>query len=137
MSQPGDSGDWLKWILGGIGIGGALWAIGAKVFNFVTRSDLAKIVEASAEQSKAQDRKFLEAQSRMQAEFENALERNRIERREIAQDQNAKIDKMHGENREVNEAIFERLLEVEKGQARIEGQLERSGRYPTIDPHAR
>lgn len=138
MSQPPDSTSVWTWIAGIAGITvvvGFLYAVGQKIFNYVTRTELAQIVTAHGEQLKAQDRKFLEAQSRMKSEFEDALDQHRNERREIAQEQNSKIDKMHGENREVNTAIFQQLREQDKAIARIEGAL--SGRHPTLGPNAR
>lgn len=108
MAAPdGASNGILGWILGGIGIGGALWAVGAKLFSFVTRAELARVLEK-------QDTKFKEA---MAAQIED--------RRRIVAEQHDDMETRHQENRGNFQRLADRLGLVERGQAKIEGSIER------------
>ena len=94
MNQPGDSNGWPAWIVCGAAVGTALWHIGAKVFSYVTRTELAAITDA-------QNKQFVAAMA----------------------EQRAEILRLHGENGKVNSAIFDRLGSQDKAIARIEGAL--------------
>lgn len=129
LPEGGGSNGVLAWILGGIGIGGALWAAGAKIFSFVTRTELVR-------QTAAQDAKFLKAQEDMEKRVEKALEQHRLERIRIAEEQKGDVQSMHGENREVNAAIFKQLGEQDRAIARIEGRIDGAlrGRQQVLGP---
>lgn len=111
MSQPSDSGSLLAWLVGGTTIATALIALARRIFNTVTRSELTRIM-------KGQDDKFLEALEVQREAFERALEREEEQRKD-----------QHRENQGTARQTFDRLVAVEKGVSRIEGQLqERFGR---------
>jgi hypothetical protein len=82
--------------------------VGRRIFSTVTRSELQEII-------RAQDAKFLEALERQREDFQHAMEANERERL-----------RLHGENRDTAKETFARLLGVEKGLSRIEGQLSKS-----------
>lgn len=105
MNGNPDAGGVLAWIMGTITVGGALYGIGRRIFNTVTRSELKEIIES-------QDEKFLEALNRQREDFERAQKEGREE-----------VFRLHGENRAAASNTFDRLSEVEQGVARIEGQL--------------
>jgi hypothetical protein len=119
MSQPGDSNGIAGWIIAGVALLGILWAVAVRIFSYVTRSEVAGRMAT-------QDRKFLQAQDAMKAEFKESLEQQRLESARIAGEQKAELAKMHGENQRVNEAIFRQLREQDKAIARIEGALGRT-----------
>ena len=106
--QPPDANSWLAWIGSGMGIAGTIAGI-AKLF-FVTRSELAKFMDR-------QDKKFLEALAEQRRELERALERQ-------GKEQTSERLRLHQENRETSEGVFERISELEKGVSRIAGRLD-------------
>ena len=119
MSHPpdGSSWDWIARASGIAGLAAAAYAIGVKVFSFVTRQELTKITAA-------QNRQFLEAQNRMQAEVDRQFREHREERIRIADEQRAETLRLHGDNKETFEEVFARTSRIEQGQARIEGRIE-------------
>jgi dihydroorotase len=103
---------------------------------FVTRKELTRIIAA-------QDKKFLDVLAEQRKVFQEAVVAHRTEMhagvdalreemRTLNEQQSAERLRLHGENRETNKEIFDRVKDLEKGVSRIDGSL--SGRFRTLDP---
>lgn len=122
MSQPPTNAwEWVGRIVAiAVGIGticAGAYAVAARIFSYVTRTELASLIAK-------QDEKFLAAQAAMKADVDSKFEQHREERQQIANDARSETIRLHEENRETYGQLFTRTAAIEQGQARIEGRIE-------------
>jgi hypothetical protein len=128
MTQPPlNAWEWVGRVVGIGTICAGVYAIGAKIFSYVTRTELAEIIAA-------QNVQFLAAQASMKADVDAKFEQHRSERVRIANEQHAETIRLHEENRETSDQIFSRTAKIEQAQARIEGVLSIALQNPQQTP---
>lgn len=122
MEPPENSNGILAWILGSTALGGTLWAVGAKVFSFVTRTELEKHLKAQRED-------FLSGLAVQKKEFEDAMKEQAEEKRRVNGEQHSETLRLHRENRETFNQIFKEISEVKTGQADLRARIHVSHRF--------